>query len=82
MPDAKCDLCNKTLGLICKGPVEIQRFKDLVDASIMGQNASIMGYITCITRIHHNEIDTKSKCIGVMLNLPFSPTPTNVVWGS
>jgi hypothetical protein len=78
MPDAKCDLCNKTLGTICKGPVEIQRFKNLVDASCL----KIMGQITGITSIHHNEIDTNSKCIGVMLNLPFSPTPTNVVWGS
>ena len=79
MPDSKCDKCNQTLGPICKGPVEIKRFSDLVNARC----SKLMGHITSIAPgIHHNEIDTESKCNGVMWYRPLYPTPNNVEWGS
>jgi hypothetical protein len=79
MPDAKCDKCNGTLGPICKSPVEIKRFSDLVNARC----SKLMGMITSISPgIHHNEIDTEDECDGVMWYQPLASTPNNVSWGS
>jgi hypothetical protein len=79
MPDAKCDKCGLTLGPICKSPVEIKNFSDLVNA----RASKLMGMITSISPgIKHNEIDTECDCNGVLWYEPLSPTPNNVSWGS
>ena len=79
MPNAECDVCKMTLGPICKGPEEIQRFNDLVNE----RSSKLMGMITSISPgIRHNEIDITSDCNGVMWYKPLGSTPDNVSWGS
>jgi hypothetical protein len=81
MPDAKCDKCGLQLGPICKSPVEIKRFTDLVNARCT--KLPIVNQIVSISPgIHHNEIDTESECDGVMWYQALAPTPGNVSWGS